>query len=299
MFCRALLCFLVCISGLCSAETVAVQPVRYPAGSFTGDFRFSYPIRVLQLALDKTAQEYGPAQAIYASVPMNTGRIASELELGQLLDVATFPASRDLDKRFDAVPFDIRKGILGIRLFLIDRKRQPQFNRVRSAEDLQKMSAGQGFDWLDAKILKNNGYTVITSSSYEALFGMLMARRFDYYPRGLYEPFTEQKAYQVEFPDLSVENSLALYYPYPDYFYVRKGNTVLAARLQKGLELALEDGSFDALFNAEFGATIKQARLDKRTFFVLTNQEVSEIRHECDPKYWLINSIRPDVCARK
>jgi len=299
MFCRALLCFLVCIFGLCRAETTAIQQVRYPAGSFTGDFRFSYPIRVLQLALDKTAKEYGPAQAVYASTPMNTGRIASELEHGKLLDVATFPASRDLDRQFDAVPLDIRKGILGIRLFLIDRKQQPRFDLVKSAKDLQKMNAGQGFDWLDTKILERNGYPVTSSSSYEALFGMLMAGRFDYFPRGLYEPFEEQKAHQAEFPDLTVENSLALYYPYPDYFYVRKGNTVLATRLQKGLELALQDGSFDTLFNAEFGASIKLAKLDRRTFFVLTNWEVSEIKHACDPKYWFINSIRPDVCVPK
>jgi hypothetical protein len=297
MICRALLCFLGCIFGFCQAGTAAVQQVRYPAGSFSGDFRYSYPMRVLQLALDKTAKEYGPAQAVYASIPMNTARIASELERGQLLDVATFPASRDLDRQLDAVPFDIRKGILGIRLFLIDRKQQQRFDLVKSVKDLQKMSAGQGFDWLDAKILEHNAYTVITSSSYEALFGMLMAGRFDYFPRGLYEPFEEQKAHQEEFPDLTVENSLALYYPYPDYFHVRKGNTVLATRLQKGLELALQDGSFDVLFNAEYGTTIKLAKLERRTFFVLTNQEVSEIKHGCDPKYWFINSIRPDVCA--
>ena len=299
MFCRAVLCFLVCIFGLCRAETTAVQQIRYPAGSFTGDFRFSYPIRVLQLALDKTAREYGPAQAVYAATPMNTVRIASELERGLLLDVATFPASRDLDRRFNAVPFDIRKGILGIRLFLIDRKQQARFDRVKSVKDLQRMKAGQGFDWLDTKILERNGYTVTTSSSYEALFGMLMAGRFDYFPRGLYEPFEEQRAHQEELPDLTVENSLALYYPYPDYFHVRKGNTVLATRLQKGLELALQDGSFDALFNAEFGTAIKLAKLNRRTFFVLTNQELSEIKHACDPKYWFINSIRPDICAPK
>ena len=299
MMCRVLLFLLVCISGLCRAEAGVVQQVRYPAGSFSGDFRFSYPLRVLQLALDKTAQEYGAAQAAFASIPMNTGRIASELEHGQLLDVATFPASRKLDGRFDAIPFDIKKGILGIRLFLIDRKQQQRFGLVKSVKDLQKMSAGQGFDWLDAQILKSNGYTVIASSSYEALFGMLMAGRFDYFPRGLYEPFEEQRVHQTEFPDLTVENSLALYYPFPDYFYVKKGNTRLATRLLKGLELALADGSFDALFDAEFGNAIRRAKLDKRRFFVLNNPELSATQSECDPKYSLISSVRPDVCASK
>jgi hypothetical protein len=39
----------------------AERLIRYPAGSAEGDFRYAYPVRVLQLALDRTAREYGPA----------------------------------------------------------------------------------------------------------------------------------------------------------------------------------------------------------------------------------------------
>ena len=45
-----------------------------------------------------------------------------------------------------------------------------------------------------------------------------------------------------------VEQGLLLYYPTAEYFFVSRQNTALAARLEKGLRLAIEDGSFDKLF---------------------------------------------------
>ena len=82
-----------------------------------------------------------------------------------------------------------RRGLLGFRLLLIRRQRQSEFRNIRSLDELRRFSIGQGFAWSDAEILRSQGLRVETGS-YEGLFRMLAAGRFDCYPRGINEVFT-------------------------------------------------------------------------------------------------------------
>lgn len=267
------------------AAGAAELQVRYPAGSFAGDFRFAYPVRLLQLALDKTAAD-GPARAVQAMLPMGTERIAAELERGELLDVATFPASRELERRFCAVRLCIRKGILGIRLFLVDRRRQDRLAAVEDLDGLRTLRLGQGFDWLDAGILTANGLQVVPSTTYEGLFPMLADGRFDAFPRGVYETAPEIARFGADIPTLAVEPRLALIYPLPDYFFVSRRNPALAGRLLRGLEAAVADGSYEALFQEAFAGDLRAAALDRRRIIRLRNPYIDDIPHPGDPRYW-------------
>ncbi len=265
----------------------AEQLIRYPAGVAPGDFRYAYPVRMLQLALDKTAHEYGPARATQAPQPMTTARIMAELGRGELLDVASFPAEHGLAQQFVPVPICIRKGILGIRLLLIDGRRQAEFSAIHDLAGLKKLTAGQGRDWVDTRILQGNGFKVETTASYEGLFAMLMSGRFDFFPRGVYEPFMEVQQHAQQMPHLALEKTLALYYPSPDFFWVRKGNEALAERLRKGLEAAVADGSYEKLFQREFAETIRTAHLDQRRILQMDNPEYKAMPHAGDARYWL------------
>lgn len=273
---------------------LAEQLIRYPLGNDASDFRYAYPVRLLQLLLDKTAQEYGAARAVNVDLSMTTSRLLTELENGELLDIVTSSVTRNMEKRFLSIPIGIRKGILGLRLFLIDRKFQPKFSAIRQLDELKKMRVGQGADWIDTYILKENGFNVVTGSNYKGLFRMLMMGRFDFFPRGLYEPFKELEQHALELPNLAVEKNLALYYHYPDYFWVNKNNTILAERLQKGFEEAIADGSFNDLYELEFGEVIKQANLERRLIFYIPNTEIDKIPNEGDPKYWFIEKMKSD-----
>ena len=55
------------------------------------------------------------------------------------------------------------------------------------------------------------------------------------------------------------------------YFFVSRKNAALAADIQTGLERALADGSFEALFQRHFGAILKRAELDSRRVTELNN----------------------------
>lgn len=271
--------------------------VRFPRGENPTDFRYAYPVRMLQLALDKTAAEDGPARAVQAAEAMSTARVQAEIERGGLIDVANYPPKRELANRLHFIPICIRKGILGIRIFIIDRKQAPRFASVRTLDDLKPFSAGQQKDWLDTKILLSNGMSVVTPPSYEELFEQLAAGRFDYFPRGVHEPYREVEPRMLRFPDLMVEETLALYYPMPDYFVVSKGNTALANRIQRGLERAIADGSYDALFQKEFAESLRRAKLAQRTIIRLDNPDLDQIPNPDDQKRWVLPP--PPAAARK
>lgn len=273
--------------------------IRFPRGANPTDFRYTYPVRILQLALDKTAAEDGPARAVQVSEPMTNARIQAEIERGGLVDIANYPPGRELNQRLQAIPICIRKGILGIRIFIIDRKLAPRFAAVRTLDDLKALNAGQLKDWLDTKVLRANGLNVVTTESYEDLFDMLANGKFDYFPRGVHEPYREIEPRALRFPDLMVEETLALNYPLPDYFFVRKGNTALANRVQRGLERAIADGSFEAAFQKEFAESLRHAKLAQRNVIYLANPEVGPLPNPDDPKRWLqANKVADDGAKR-
>lgn len=62
-----------------------------------------------------------------------------------------------------------------------------------------------------------------------------------------------------------VEPHLALRYRFPVYFMFNRADTALRERFERGFAQILADGSFRALFLAEFGAIVYNAQLKNRT----------------------------------
>jgi hypothetical protein len=76
----------------------------------------------------------------------------------------------------------------------------------------------------------------------------LAAKRFDYFSRGLYQIQSEVNFYPEL--ELQIEQELMLSYPNEVYFFVNNNNRGLAKRIEAGLRIAQNDGSFDQLFNS-------------------------------------------------
>ncbi len=270
IFAIIMLLFLNC-STTWSKELV-VRHVR-PEGKL--DQRNLYFIDMLDLALEKTSNTEGSFSLKKVKDRMQQGRAIIQLTIGKSLDVVWTMTSKEREAQLLPIRIPLLKGLLGHRIFIIRSEDKMKFRMINTFEELKKLKAGQGHDWPDTQILKANGIKVGTSPSYDRLFAMLQQKRFDYFPRGVNEPWSEVKAHKYK--HFLVEETLLIQYPAPIYFFVNKHNTQLAERLEKGLRLAIKEGSFDLLFrhhpaNKEI---FELAKIEHRKIFRLKNPQLT------------------------
>lgn len=242
-----------------AADTVVWVP--RPESMF--DNRTSFTTAVLQEALARSGKAYRVEQH---PVRMQQGRALLRLQAGDGIDVVSTMTSREREARVQPIRIPLDKGLLGWRLLLVSKQRT--MPALRTLGDIQPLVAGQGSDWPDFDILRANGLKVYGTSNYPSLFSMLASGRIDYFPRGLTEIWDEQQFYRTR---LAIEQGVVLRYPTALYFFVRKGNTVLERDIAAGLERMLADGSFNRMFEREYGAMIRKADLRSRRVIMLHN----------------------------
>jgi len=265
-----------------------ITTIRY----FQTDQRYAYRIELLDLALTKTQDEWGAFQLVPDERRLTQSRGSLLLEKNQGVDIASFPTTKDRENRFIPIRIPILQGMLGCRVLLINQYKQKAFSKVHSLESLQKnYTAGFGNQWADMKILESNQLRVAGVTEYERLFEMLHKNRFDYFPRGINEAWLEIEKYQGQFKYLTVETSIALYYPIYVYYFVPHNKPTLAARIKQGLKIALADGSFKALFKKHHQALINKASLDNRRIFLLDNPFLPPIEESPKILWWLPNNL--------
>lgn len=138
--------------------------------------------------------------------------------------------------------------------------------------------------------MRDNGFSVTTSTDYENLFDMLAVGRFDAFPRGLNEADREMSERKSIYPQLAVEKTKAIFFPFPIYFWVRNENVQLSRRIEKGLKLALADGSFKKLFVTYHASEIAALREHSRHVIRLSNPTLPEGTSPVDTSWWWPNA---------
>jgi hypothetical protein len=263
MFPRHLLLALLLIA---SPVLAADDVMRYPRAPAGDEFRPLYPLALLQLALDKAASDLRLEPSDYH---MEQQRALLSLERGEAVDVVWTMTSIEREQRLLPVRIPLDKGLYGWRIALLRADRAQLLRDVHTLEDLRRLRAGQGHDWPDTAILRHQGLPVETSSSYDSLFLMLRAERFDYFPRAVLEANAELQHMHMD--DLTLDRHLVLHYPTALYFFFSPQKPQLADTVRQGLELALADGSFDRLFQQHHADDLRRARLDQRRIIELDN----------------------------
>lgn len=273
---------LACLIGLLVASALSAKPVvTYPRPESLSDERASYPIALLKLSLRKAGDPYLLAAS---AVRTQQGRSLRLLEQGKGIDLLWTVTSRAREQAFLPVRIPIDRGLIGWRLLLIRQQDRALFASRTSAAALASLRAGQGHDWPDTDVLRANGLTVTTSTSYERLFKMLQLGHVQYFPRAVTEVWDELDGHTE--PPLEVADRVVLHYPEALYFFVNKSNTALAAAIEKGLRIAIADGSMEALFQQYFGAAIERAGLQRRTIVRLTNPLLPAATPLAEPALW-------------
>jgi hypothetical protein len=204
--------------------------------------------QLLVLALEKTRATDGD---YVLSHLVHRGGIARDRAMviaGAGIDVMWATATKEREQQMRVVPVNLLKNLNNYRVLLINKEAQAEFDQVKTLADLRKFTAGSGEHWTDSNIMKDNGFSVAVTSSYSGLFKMLAARRFKFISRGLHEIGYDTKEYKSL--GLEQEQHLLLQYDVPIHysFFVNKNNIKLADRIERGLKIAQQDGSFDKLF---------------------------------------------------
>ena len=248
------------------AETIKVPRAENDKGRL--------PDLLLNAALERGGQyqisyPYGDIETLPLSTRIN-GLKNGELDLFMALSTPEY------EQEFIPVYIPIYRGMMGMRLAIIKAENADLFENVKTIEDLRGFSAGQGKFWADSNILEYNSLPVVKSLKYKNLFPMLEAERFDYFPRGIQEPWAEvEKHAPLNF---TIDSHIMLWYTAPFYYFVPRSKPELAAHITQQLEAMIEDGTFMHLFNHEpyIQTALRQANIKQRTLIKLKNPFLSD-----------------------
>jgi membrane-bound lytic murein transglycosylase MltF len=246
--------------------------------------QWGYLLDVMRLAIQRSGVAY---ELVESRVPMVQGRVVRELAEGHGdPDLAWSMTSLEREDQLLPVRVPVDRGLIGYRLAFVRRADAERWRGLRSLAELQRYTAGQGHDWPDTEILRANGLRVETASRYEVLFEMLRLGRIDYFPRSVIE--IDDEAATPLAHDLVIEPHVLLRYPAASYLFVRPNRPRLAADLQRGLDAAVADGSFQRLFQRHYGDLIARHRLAQRRTLVLRNPLLPPATPLHRSAYWLV-----------
>lgn len=250
-----------------SAANAATWKIHYPRSSETFDPKTNYPLQVLALALEETEVRY---ELIPTKKVTLQGKAIDQLKANREINIIWSMTDSVREEELLPVRIPIYKGLIGLRLFLVNKEYAELMSPVQQLEELRRFIPIQGFDWPDTKILQANGFEVATATTHKQIFKALEADSANFFPRSIIEVWQEMQL--PNFPsNLRLEQKLAVHYPTATYFFMNKKNLVLANLVRTGLERAIANGRFDALFTAVHKEHLEKAHLDQRIVFELNN----------------------------
>jgi ABC-type amino acid transport substrate-binding protein len=270
-----------------AASTEAMTYIVHPPESAL-DVRYQYHWEILQAALEKTVSKWGPYRIERAEL-MTERRQAFELKNATgKLTVMYLSTTPDFEQSLVPVRIPVDRNLGGYCVLLIRRGDQPRIDAARTLDDLRQLTFGLGLGWIDVDILKANRFKVVTGSSYDGLFEMLVHRRFDVFPRGAGEILDEYTQRQQALPDLAVEQNLVFYYPLPMYFWFARTHSGrrLAARAEEGMRTMIADGTYDRIFDKHQRHKIEALRLKSRRLLAIGNPLLGPETPFGDKKLW-------------
>ena len=246
--------------------------------AFSPIFRV-YLTEVLKTILDKSTIEHGPYRLNFYSRHLSTNRSRLETEKGSIINVlfASHWNGRYLSQnRVIAVPLPVFKGMLGLRSLIATSENNARIDNVEEIASFKHLIAGQGANWEDVQILRDNDVPVTEAQSFDALFPMLAKGRYDYLPLASLEVQTALRTKGLAYENLELNNRLSIYYPMPFYVFVNGQRPDIAKRMADGFAIASEDGSIARLFERHFGFLETELNREMKKLIILKNTVVSD-----------------------
>jgi hypothetical protein len=222
------------------------QAVRYSNLLATSAQLNEFFLQQLDLALSKSEGEFGPYE-LKQTRPMYQSAALSALKKRNKIDVVWTLSSKEREAHAKAVKFDLLQGLNNYKVIVFSAKAEKAFKGINSLEDLTSMVGLQGHDWADTHFLRQKGLRLKSDFVFENLMNKVAESESFYTLSSVLSYKTQLSAFANR---MLAHEGLLLHYASPINFFVNKSNTQLAKRIEKGLAVAREDGSFQALFKA-------------------------------------------------
>lgn len=248
--------------------------------------RFDYEIGLLKLALEKADGNHTISIVTLEDTPRS--RMVTLLASGNTtFDIMVTGITRERHALLKAVPVPLTRGLLGYRILIVCDDPDTHIGDIRTFDELQQLVIGSGTDWPDTLIMRQAGLN-ITPADYESLFKMVALGRVQAYARGVLEPYVEIAERAEQYPNLKVDGSIAIVYPFDAFFFVNKHDADRHRIVLQGLERAYEDGSFLDYFQNSQGYkyATEHARIGERRRFALQNRTVPDLMNMIPAHYW-------------
>lgn len=282
---KVLLLILTLVS-VSTTPTFAVEKIRYVDDTNSVDEHGKYFISLLKLSLEKTKPLFGDYELLPESVSMRQDRQFKGVMDGKLDLIWTVTSQqRENDARPIRIP--LLKGLIGYRVLVVKQGQSETYQQITSIPQLAKYTAVQGHDWPDTVILQHAGLKVEKIVWHKSMYKLVSSGIADYFPRSLLEVFEELEKSHVKGVEINPHHIIV--YPSAMYFFVSKANEGLANRVRLGLNMAIEDGSFDALFYNFSGhkKAFSSFPLQQATKFKISNPLIPSATPLSDKRLWL------------
>jgi hypothetical protein len=280
--CCAVLVAMLLLPAPASAEQIRI-PVKVQATAL--EQPSDYFTSLLVMALEASKADNEEIDIIFSPRDYAQARWINMLQSDKSNFVIWTMTDKEREQQLRPIRIPLFKGLFGYRVLLIRKQEQARFDHINDIDDLAKLLGGQGTHWPDTLILQANGLPLTTAETTESLFRMINAKRFDYFPRGVSEAWFE--LLQRKEANLVVEENLLLYYPTAIYFFVNKNNEALAQRIEKGMEVLIDNGKFDQFFYNHPRVSSGLERLKNRRIIYLKNPYVPVQTPVNNPRYWI------------
>ncbi len=286
-----ILFFIYCQQSTISlANEISTNEIRVVGQQSEEDLGHEYFTQLIKLAVSASTPKYQHKSiSIYKLTHTTQGRTVNLLER-DVLDVIWTGTNQVRESKFIPIRIPLFMGMLGYRVSLIHQDNYAKFAALLDTpEKLKSLTACQGEHWPDSDILEDNGFNVSRIVNLSSMFKMLAYKRCDYFPRAIFEGYSELDIVKKQFPDLVMFDDLVLHYPFAIYFFVNKNKPELAQQLEYGLRELIKDGRFFELMKKHpFSSKIfPLEKWQDKKFLHLRNLELSENTMLENPELWL------------
>lgn len=255
-------------------HTNAKTTIQYNAPLEKNDTQKDYFIVLLKEVCKTLQQLNSSCELVPIDLPMLQHRQLKSLDKG-LIDIVWTVTTKERESNYLPIKIPLMNGLIGYRIAVVNKNHADLFTTNYKLNLIKGLRVAQGHDWPDTAILRDNGFNVIETSSYETLYKDTSAGLFDYTLRGVLEVYSEFEKFNQS--NVFIDKNLLFKYPSAIYFFVNKDNYILAKKISKALLHLKNTGKFDTLLT-EFKnhkLALAQANFDRRIAIELHNKNIN------------------------